>query len=525
MKTRRVMLLAVMFGMAVSVSAQNVDAPKYGNDSVASVTNLSTYREYFKQWEAAKYSKDAISMEMVSAWRYVFMNSPRASQYVYTNGEKIMDYFIRTNPSQKDAYIDTLNLLADTRAICFPNDPGTGAPQVANIKARKGHLIYTYNPARYEEAYNELKSAVEMDMTQIQVGFLDSYFRAAADMVNNGKADKMTVIDVYQELSDVIDYNIKEMAPLAAEELADPIGVSTDELIAVWGEPDQKSDEYQKENMTFADWNYGDIVVTVHEGMVQSTTDPKKQIDKKYGKNTKSIRNYKGVKSNIDNLFQPFASCEDLIKVFTAKLNENPDDINLLKRITTVLDAKECTDSKVFLDASKKLYALEPSPEAAYNIGVQLFKDKKYGEAATYFEEATKSENNDRVFRALRNLAMCYENTGNFSKGRDAARRAAQVDPTAGEPYLIIAMLYAGSSKQYESSIFGGKEVFWAAVDKCERARQLDPSVAKKAADLIAAYRQYFPSTETVFFNDYQDGQSYSIGGWIGETTTIRTKK
>ncbi|MBQ0130227.1 MAG: hypothetical protein KBT57_10380, partial [bacterium] len=206
------MLLAVMFGMAVSASAQNVNAPKYGVDSVASVTNQSTYREYFKQWEAAKYAKDAISMEMVSAWRYVFLNSPRLSQYVYTNGEKIMDYFIRTNPSQKDAYIDTLNMLADTRAICFPNDPKTGASQIANIKAKKGYLIYTYNPARYEEAYNVLKEAVELDIAQIQVGFLDSYFRAAADMVNNGKADKMTVIDVYQELSDVLDANVKTLA-------------------------------------------------------------------------------------------------------------------------------------------------------------------------------------------------------------------------------------------------------------------------------------------------------------------------
>lgn len=484
MKTRKVMLLAVMFGMAVSVSAQNVDAPKYGNDSVASVTNQSTYREYFKQWEAAKYSKDAISMEMVSAWRYVFLNAPRMSQYVYTNGEKIMDYFIRTNPSQKDAYIDTLNMLADTRAICFPNDPKTGASQIANIKAKKGYLIYTYNPARYEEAYNVLKEAVELDIAQIQVGFLDSYFRAAADMVNNGKADKMTVIDVYQELTDVLDANVKTLAETETE------------LLTAKQEAEEAGDA---------------------EGVAG--------FDKQLEKNEKSINNYKGVKSNIDNLFQPFASCEDLIKVFTAKMNENPNDINLLKRITTVLDKKDCTDSKVFLDASKNLYALEPSPEAAYNIGIQLFKDKKYGEAATYFEQATKAENNDRVFRALRNLAMCYQNTGNLSKGRDAARRAAQVDPTAGESYLIIAMLYAESAKQYESSIFGGKEVFWAAVDKCVKAKQIDPSVEKRAKEMIAVYSQYFPSTETVFFNDYQDGQSYSIGGWIGETTTIRTKK
>lgn len=483
MKTRKVMMLAVLFGMAFSASAQNVEGPKYGNDSVACVTSLSTYREYFKQWEAAKYSKDAVSMEMINAWREVFLNCPRSSQFIYTNGEKIMDYFIRTNPKQKDAYIDTLNMLSDTRAICFPNDPKSGASQIANIKAKKGYLIYAYNPARYEEAYNVLKEAVELDIAQIQVGFLDSYFRAAADMVNNGKADKMTVIDVYQELSDVLDNNIKNLA------------ATENELLAAKEEAEQAGDA---------------------DGVVG--------FEKQLEKNEKSINNYKGVKNNIDNLFQPFASCEDLIKVFTAKMSENSEDVNLLKRITTILDKKDCTDSKLFLDASKKLYALEPSPEAAYNIGIQLFKDKKYGEAATYFEQATKAENNDRVYRAYRNLAMCYQNSGNFSKGREAARKASQVDPTAGEPYLIIGLLYAESSRQFSGDL-ESKAVFWAAVDKFQKAKQVDSSIADRANELIRAYSQYFPPMETIFFNDYAEGQNYTVGGWIGESTTVRAKK
>lgn len=482
MKTRRLMVMAVLAGMAVGASAQNVDAPKYGNDSVSCVTNLSIYREAFKQWEAAKFSKDAVSTEMVNAWREVFLNCPRASQYVYTNGEKIMDYFIRTNPKEKDAYIDTLNMLADTRAVCFPNDPKTGASQVANIMAKKGYLMYSYNPARYEEAYNVLKDAVEMDITQIQVGFLDSYFRAAADMVNNGKAEKMTVIDVYQQLSDVLDDNVKVLAETETELLA------SKEAAEASGDADAVA-----------------------------------SFDAQLTKNEKNINNYKGVKNNIDNLFQPFASCDDLIKVFTAKMDENPDDINLLKRITTILDKKDCTDSKLFLDASKKLYALEPSPESAYNIGVQLFKDKKYGESATYFEQATKAENNDRVYRAYRNLAMCYQNVGNFSKSREAARRASQVDPTAGEPYLIIGLLYAESSKQFSG--FDSNTVFWAAVDKFQKARSVDPGVADRANELIRAYSQYFPKMEDIFFNDYAEGQSFTVGGWIGETTTIRARK
>lgn len=482
MKMKRIVLVAIMFGMAMSVSAQETGS-KYGTDSVACVTNLSMYREYFKQWEAAKYAPEAFSEEMVTAWRNVFLNCPRASQLVYTNGEKIMDYYIRTDSKNKDAYIDTLNMLADTRAQYFPNDPKTGAPQVASIMGKKGLLVYTYNKNRYEEAYNILKDAVALDPSQLQGASIDAYFKSTIDMVNSGKEEKMTVINVYQELSEVLDDNIKvlaetvaqlEEAKATAEEAGDDSGIAG--------------------------------------------------FDKQIEKSEKSININKGVKNNLDNLFQPFASCEDLIKVFSAKMAENPNDVTLLKRITTILDKKECTDSKLFLEAAVKLNELEPSPEASYSLGLKFFKDRKWNDAATFFEQATKTENNDRKYRAYRNLGMCYQNMGSLSRARDIFRRAAQVDPTNGEPYLLIGMLYAESSKQFSGDI-DSKAVFWAAVDKCVKAKTLDPSIADRANSLIRSYSQYFPSMETIFFNDYSEGQSYNVGGWIGESTTIRAKK
>lgn len=483
MKTKRIAILAVILGMAFSVSAQEVTESKYGADSANCVTRLSVYREYYKQWEAAKFAPEAVNGEMISAWREVFLTCPRASQYTYTNGEKILDYLIRQNPKNKDAYIDTLCLLMDTRAVCFPTDPKTGGSQVPNIKGRKGLLIYTYNKNRYEEAYNVLKEAVAMDPSQMQGAYIDAYFKATIDMVNNGKEEKMTIINVYQELTDVVDGNIKMLAEKETQ------------LVEARANAEETGDN-----------------------------DAVAGFDKQIEKNEKSININKGVKNNLDNLFQPYASCDDLIKVFAAKMAETPDDIVLLKRITTVLDKKDCTDSKLFLDASKKLYALEPSPEAAYNIGIQEFKNKKYNEAAKYFEQATASENNDRVYRAYRNLAFCHQNVSSYGKAREAAKKAAQVDPTAGEPYLIIAQLYAESAKQFTGDI-ESKAVFWVAVDKCVKAKQIDPSVADRANSLIHIYSQHFPSTETIFFNDYSEGQSYTVGGWINETTTIRAAK
>jgi tetratricopeptide (TPR) repeat protein len=484
MKTKRIAILAVIFGMALSVSAQEVVESKYGADSANCVTKLSVYREYYKQWEAAKFAPESVNGEMITAWREVFLTCPRASQYTYTNGEKILDYLIRQNPKDKDAYIDTLGMLMDNRALYFPTDPKTGASQVANIKGRKGMLIYTYNKNRYEEAYNVLKEAVALDPSQLQGAYIDAYFKATIDMVNNGKEEKMTIINVYQELSEVLDDNIKVLAENEAQLL----------------EAKANAEE---------------------SGDAEAVAGFDKQIEK----NEKSININKGVKNNVDNLFQPYASCDDLIKVFTAKMAETPDDIVLLKRITTILDKKDCTDSKLFLDASKKLYELEPSPEAAYNIGVKLFKDGKNGEAAKYFEQATSASNNDRVYRAYRNLAYCYLNMGANGKCRDAARRAAAVDPTAGEPYILIGMAYAASASSFADSPFKGKEVYWAAVDKFARAASIDSSVASRANGLAASYRQHFPTAEDIFFNDYAEGQSYTVGGWIGETTTIRAAK
>ena len=483
MKTKRFVLIAAMIGMAMSAFAQEAAESKYGADSATCVTNLSIYGEAYKQWEAAKFAPESVSMEMISAWREVLLNCPRSSQLIYTRGEKIMDYLIRTNPAQKDAYIDTICMMMDNRAKYFPTDPKTGASQVANIMGRKGLLIYTYNKNRYEEAYNVLKDAVALDPTQLQGAYLDTYFKATIDMVNNNKAEKMTVIDVYQELSEVIDANIKVLAEGVVElETAKADAEAAGDAEAVAG------------------------------------------FDKQIEKNEKSINNNKGTKSNLDNLFQPYASCDDLIKVFSAKMAETPNDVNLLKRITTILDKKDCTESKLFLDAAVRLNELEPSPESSYSLGIKFFKDKKYSEAATFFEQATKTENNDRRYRAYRNLGMCYENMGSLSRARDIYRRAAQVDPTNGEPYLLIGMLYAGSAKQFSGEIESGA-VYWAAVDKCQKAKSIDASCAEKANSLIRAYSSAFPTMEKIFFNDYSEGQSYQVGGWIGETTTIRARK
>ena len=48
------------------------------------------------------------------------------------------------------------------------------------------------------------------------------------------------------------------------------------------------------------------------------------------------------------------------------------------------------------------------------------------------------------------------------------------------------------------------------------------PSVAEEAQKLINTYAGHTPKDEDLFFLGLKKGNSVTIGGWIGETTTIR---
>ena len=63
---------------------------------------------------------------------------------------------------------------------------------------------------------------------------------------------------------------------------------------------------------------------------------------------------------------------------------------------------------------------------------------------------------------------------------------------------------------------------YFAAIDRCQRAKSVDPSVTEEANKLISTYSRHTPKDEDLFFLGLKKGDSVTIGGWIGETTTIR---
>jgi tetratricopeptide (TPR) repeat protein len=119
-------------------------------------------------------------------------------------------------------------------------------------------------------------------------------------------------------------------------------------------------------------------------------------------------------------------------------------------------------------------------------------------------------------------LSNIYSIKKEFQTARNYAYKALEYIPKDGSLYIMIGDMYASTAKQCGSNDLTSKVAYWAAVDKYQKAKQIDPTVADEANQRINTYKQYFPRKETIFFHDLNEGDSYEVECWINETTTVR---
>ena len=245
----------------------------------------------------------------------------------------------------------------------------------------------------------------------------------------------------------------------------------------------------------------------------------------KYKDKPKKRERWESTKSNIEALFQPWASCDVLIPMFEKKMAANPDSVELLKKITSTLDAKECTDSELFFKATEKLNMLEPSAKTSYLMGKMMMSKKKdYKKAIEYFKKAIELYDEEAPKEAAYIMtAVAYMQLKQYPQARTYARKALSINPNNGKAYIIIGDAYANSKAMCQDKELPENAVYWLAVDYYQKAKKVDPSVASLAASKINALRPHFPNTEKAFFYGLTKGKKVTINCWINESTTVRT--
>jgi tetratricopeptide (TPR) repeat protein len=243
---------------------------------------------------------------------------------------------------------------------------------------------------------------------------------------------------------------------------------------------------------------------------------------KSRGQAEKALENIEAIFAN-----SGAADCETLVEIFGPKFEQTPEDLEFLKKITSLLTDQDCEDSQLFANASENLYRIEPSAQAAYNLAKLFFKKEDFTKSVTYYREAIGSEA-DAELKAKYQYELGliqFTKYDDFEGARTLALSAIENKSAWGQPYILIGNLYASSSNRCGENEFEKSTVFWAAVDKFIQAKTVDPSVGDEASELINKYSQYFPNVEDAFFYGFENGQSYTVGCWINERTTVRARQ
>ncbi len=240
---------------------------------------------------------------------------------------------------------------------------------------------------------------------------------------------------------------------------------------------------------------------------------------------TKKVEIYQNIKGSLESMFEPFASCDVLVRIYQKKFDETPNDVELLKKITGILDKKRCFDSDLYLNAIVNLYKAEPTPASAFLIGKMYLKDENYDKALEYLSQATDIEDLDKKFDNFMYLANVYRYKNNPVKAREMARKAISINPKKGDPYLFIGDLYAASASKCGDNDLTKLVAYWAAVDQYKKGKQADPDMAVEMNKRISAYQKHFPTKEVLFFYNINEGDPYTVGCWINEKTTARAAK
>lgn len=230
------------------------------------------------------------------------------------------------------------------------------------------------------------------------------------------------------------------------------------------------------------------------------------------------------VKENLVAMFinSGTADCESLQEIYGPKIESNQTDSTYLKKAIAILKMMKCTESEAYFQASYYMYKINPTADAATGCGFMAYKKGDFDTAIKYFDEALSLESdNDKKAQLAYAVAATLFNVKKLSQARTYLQKAISFKENYGEAYILLAQLYA-SNPNWSDEPAMNKCTYFVVIDKLQRAKAVDPSVTEKANELISTYARYTPKTEDLFMLGIKSGDRVTVGGWIGESTTVR---
>ena len=491
MTMKKTLLTLVAVVVALTTVAQNPCPFKYGateEDSLKCAEQVILFRTFYnqKQYE-----------EAYVPFQYIVNTCPCSWSGTFNYGKTMLEKMVQTEMKKKEQKDSArLERLIDT-LIWAQTAYSTYHPQYYSYG--KGLGWKAYYTVKYrgsdkelrDQAFEDFITSVELEKDHTQPAVWEAYFQLAVHKTKETK-DTTYVIDAYERATEYIDDAI-----ISNQEAFEKALVEFDSL------------DTQLKDGKIGKMAYDKAV----EKLVKDTTTRVKAIDA-----------YRKVTVKLENGFAPYANGKVLLTLYEKKFEESKDDLKTLKKMLGILSKDSlCRASQMYSDILLILHQAEPSGKVAFFLGVQEFQKKNYDKAISFFNEAIKLyTTNEEKAQPYYFIATIESVRGQYSSARAHALDAARCNPKFGRPYILIGDMYKNSYSQFTNGGEGviASAVYWAAADKYNKAQSVDPSLANECA----RKRSSLPSVsgKILVENNLQPGQSYHVGGWINENTTVR---
>ncbi len=406
-------------------------------------------------------------------WKIAYEGAPAADgkrDFHYTDGIKIYKHLLakETDETKKEAHKAMILKLYDEVIACFENGSIKmkipAEERVAYLHGRKAFDMYYDLRTPYTETYQVLSMAVTKGGPNTEYIVLAPYADVTCNLFGEKELSPEEARKAYSLINEIADHNITN--------------------------------------------------------------------NEKYGSY------YKQAKESALGTFAPYENHIFDCAYFKAKVqpqyDANPDDPANIKECIKVLKRQGCDASDPLLtelenkwskyaasENAKRQAEFESSNPAmmakkAYDSGDYAGAIAKYQEAISNESDATKQ--GEYYFRIA---SIKGRKLKKYNDARADAKKAAQLKPNWGRPWMLIGDLYAKGSRNCGDSFMQRCAVL-AAIDKYSKAKSVDPSMASEASERIGKYSGSKPTQEEAFMRGYKSGSSVKVSCWIGETVKIR---
>lgn len=482
---KRILALLALTFVATGMNAQG----NWGSSQEDSLVCFENYNTFGQLAQARQFA------QAYDHWVIVYETCPKINETLYKFAPTVIEGKMDAVDAQiqsaadaaqkealeaeKAALIETLFAQYDKRMEYFPQS-------AAYVKAAVAQTKYElYGDEAALDVYSLFNEAMEMDPKQMNASHFWSYFRVSVAL---NRIDSLSLADLF-EVYNKIDENV---------------AVNTDAL-----------------NVQIAE-----LAEQEEAGMLDARNQ------RVLAARRSSLENYSKVKGNVSiSLNSLLTSCDIIARVYNEEtFEQNKDNEVWIRRAVRTLGADyqtdsgtviNCRDNPLYFQLTEVLYEMNPSVEAARNMGRLALYREEYAKAVDYFKQAAEGEldpllrSDDYTSMAQAQLAM-----GSGSSAKSSVQKAMADNPNNGRAQLILASAYASAAGTCGNDVFEKNAVYWAAISRAQRAKSLDPALASIVNRRVAQWTSALPDKSLSFRLNHPEGSTYTIGCWINETIT-----